>query len=166
MIEMTLRRKLFLGKCTLGELTFKGLVPVWYVLEDTHRDADFDGVVDNKVYGETCIPSGTYSVRWQWSSHFKQMMPYLQDVPGFSGVMIHTGNKVEHTKGCLLVGKKPFKIDDNLYEVHSSAIAFNEISALLKDKKGVYADAVIHIIDEKTFEPNPVQNPSKHERAE
>lgn len=163
MIELTLRRKLFLERCTVGELTFRGLIPIWHTLEDTHRDYNFDGVVDNKVYGETCIPAGTYSIRWQWSSHFKQMMPYLQDVPGFTGVMIHKGNKVEHTKGCLLVGKKPFKVNDSLYEVHSSGIAFDEISALLKDKKGVYADAIIHILDEKEVTVNPVQDPGKHD---
>ena len=31
-------------------------------------------------------------------------MPY--DVPGRSGVLIHKGNLVEHSKGCLIIGKR------------------------------------------------------------
>ena len=34
----------------------------------------------------------------------KGMLPWVQDVPGFEYILIHTGNTDEHTSGCLLVG--------------------------------------------------------------
>ncbi len=33
-------------------------------------------------------------------------MPFLENVPHFSGIMLHTGNTAEkHSRGCILVGK-------------------------------------------------------------
>lgn len=157
---LTLRRKIYTERSTLGELVIDQLLPIWYVLEDASRDLNRDGDLSDpgevKVWGQTCIPAGTYTIRWQYSPHFKKRMPYLQDVPGFTGVMIHTGNKVEHTRGCLLVGKKPFRKSDAEYEVHSSTQAFNEIISLaLRNEKGGEQDNVIQIIDEEP-QGNPV----------
>ena len=162
MRELTVTRTILTSKCTLSELTVKGLVPIWYVLEDVDRDANRDGDLadegEAKVAGETAIPAGTYSIKWQWSPSFKQVMPFLQNVPGFSGVMIHPGNTIGHTRGCLLVGKRPFRVDDETYEVHSSKQAFAEISALLKDKKGVYEDGVVHIVYAEGTKVNQMQD--------
>ena len=43
----------------------------------------------------------------RYAERFPKMhkgMLWLQDVPGFEWVYIHTGNRAEHTEGCLLVG--------------------------------------------------------------
>lgn len=70
-----------------------------------------------KVKGETAIPTGTYNVRmdivspkyskssWYIQNCNGSRMPRLENVPGYEGVLIHPGNKVSETEGCLLVGK-------------------------------------------------------------
>ena len=78
-----------------------------YTLEEEKRD--------KKVMKETRIPAGTYQIKLRteggyhnrYSSKHKGMhkgMLWLQDVPGFEWILIHTGNTDEHTAGCLLVG--------------------------------------------------------------
>lgn len=94
------------GKSTIGTMhingTFKG-----FTLEDTFNDP--------KIPGETCIPAGKYDIklrdvggmtakyRAKYGDLHKGML-WLQDVPGFEWVYIHTGNTHAHTEGCILVG--------------------------------------------------------------
>lgn len=94
---------------TIGRLYFDctkcdTLEPPVRELLDLNGDGDFNDEGEGKVYGNTAIPSGCYQIRMQQSPTFKRMMPYLQDVPGFSSIMIHPGNTVEDTRGCILVG--------------------------------------------------------------
>jgi len=69
-----------------------------------------------KVYGETAIPAGTYTVimnvtspKYAAVTWYNNLcggkMPRLSGVPGFDGVLIHPGNSALDTLGCLLVGK-------------------------------------------------------------
>lgn len=58
-----------------------------------------------KVYGETAIPEGTFTVTLEpFRGDESKIYPYLHDVPLFSGVCMHGGNKPEDTLGCILVG--------------------------------------------------------------
>lgn len=59
-----------------------------------------------KVYGETCIPYGTYDVVLSYSPKFKKIMPEVLKVKGFTGIRIHNGSYTYHTYGCPLVGDK------------------------------------------------------------
>lgn len=74
-------------------------------LEDKVRDLNSE----KKVYGETAIPAGKYKVVMSMSSKFKRAMPYLENVPQFTGIMIHPGNTVKDTLGCILVGENKEK---------------------------------------------------------
>jgi hypothetical protein len=90
----------FTDKSTIGTLTCGDFH--CFTLEDTDRNLE-----DNhnaKQYGKTAIPRGKYRVIITFSNRFKKELPLLLDVPGYSGVRIHPGNKPEDTEGCILVG--------------------------------------------------------------
>ena len=64
-----------------------------------------DEIRQVKVMHETAIPVGTYKVTLEGSPKFKRILPLLHNVPGFTGILIHSGNTDKHTSGCILVGK-------------------------------------------------------------
>lgn len=74
-----------------------------------------DEARDTKVKGETRIPAGTYELKLRKEGGYHQRyvkkygsmhkgMIHVQDVPGFTYILWHTGNTDEHTMGCLLLG--------------------------------------------------------------
>lgn len=86
-----------------------------YTLEDEVRDV--------KVKGETAIPLGEYEIKLRteggfhskytarYGSGFHKGMLWLQDVPNFKWILIHTGNQDSHTAGCLLLGETQQDLD-------------------------------------------------------
>lgn len=78
-------------------------------LEDQDRglskDMPLKEIKAKKVYGETAIPIGTYQVTWTYSPRFKKMLPLINNVPGYDGIRIHSGNKAKDTEGCILCGR-------------------------------------------------------------
>jgi len=95
---ITVIRKTFNEKCTIGELLING-AHFAYTLEDVVRE---DGV---KVKGKTAIPEGVYDVILSQSFRFKRVLPELLDVPYFTKIRIHGGNTEADTEGCILVGE-------------------------------------------------------------
>jgi hypothetical protein len=71
-------------------------------LEDKDRHLEAGG---EKVYGDTAIPRGRYRVTLTPSVRFKRVLPEVHDVPGFTGIRIHGGNKESDTLGCPLLGQ-------------------------------------------------------------
>ena len=68
-----------------------------------------------KVYGKTAIPTGRYKISWEvspslknrtYAKEFDGKFPYLVNVPGWTGVMIHPFNYGTESKGCIAVGEK------------------------------------------------------------
>jgi hypothetical protein len=76
------------------------------VSRDLNRDGDLNDLGETKIHGETAIPAGTYKMIINISPRFKKLLPRLINVPGFDGVLIHTGNQIQDTHGCLLVGTR------------------------------------------------------------
>ncbi len=106
MQQITLKRTILTPNSTGGELDVFGSKV--HTLEDTRREV--------KVYGETCIPAGTYKLELRteggknasYQKRFPEMhkgMIWLRNVPNFTWVYIHVGNTNEDTLGCILVGQ-------------------------------------------------------------
>jgi len=94
-------RETFGADRTLGRLfTDDGSVEL-YTLEP-HA---IDWTKEKKVWGKTAIPCGDYKVLMAYSPKYRKTMPYLLDVPHFSGIMFHPGNTPRDTRGCILVGQ-------------------------------------------------------------
>ena len=98
----------------------------FHTLEDTVREIEGEPVETWKIPGQTAIPRGRYQVLWTFSNHFKEYLPLLVDVPGFSGVRIHSGNVASDTEGCVLLG-----MGRAVNSISSSRIACSRFNAAL-----------------------------------
>ena len=106
-MKLKLERKYFKNTYTIGNLYVDGTF-FSNTLEDKNRDVNKNGKFDNgetKVYGETCIPFGTYKIVVNMSPKFKRELPRLLNVPSFEGVLIHRGNTAKDSAGCILIGE-------------------------------------------------------------
>lgn len=82
---------------TLGDM-FLDNVKFCYTVEDEIQKGA-------KIDGRTAIPCGRYRLTTSFSNRFQRVLPLVLDVPGFSGIRIHGGNRAEDSHGCILVGK-------------------------------------------------------------
>ena len=109
-----------------------------YSLEDKIR---YD---DKKVYGKTAIPDGRYRVVLNWSNRFQRIMPLLLDVPNFTGVRLHGGNKAEDSHGCPLIA---FNTD----KLKIWGTAEKELTKRLQEFQTSFPDGEIWITIENKF---------------
>ena len=103
MNRLLVRREPTVEGVTFGSLYVDG-IRLCDTLEDAIREVPGVPVEQWKVKGQTAIPEGTYPLVLSLSNRFKRILPEVQKVPGFTGVRIHSGNTIEDTEGCLLVG--------------------------------------------------------------
>jgi|TARA_R100000482_G_scaffold23801_1_gene7039 hypothetical protein len=103
-----------------------------YTLEDQYNPT--------KIYGETRIPSGTYKLTLRaeggfhnrylsrYGAEWHKGMIYVNEVPNYSFILWHVGNKNLDTKGCLLLGKTQ---KDGF--IGSSRAAYEEVYPIVRD---------------------------------
>lgn len=103
------------------------------VLEDKVRDLS----KEDKVWGQTAIPSGTYKIVITYSNRFKRDLPLLLNVPYFEGIRIHPGNSSVDTHGCLLTG-----INSEKGKVTQSRITFDRLFTKIKNEKDLEIEIV------------------------
>lgn len=56
----------------------------------------------------SCIPAGTYQCEFMTrsgSGKYRNVY-WVRGIPGRSGILIHSGNVVDHTLGCLIIGER------------------------------------------------------------
>ena len=114
-MELLLQRIDRQSSYTGGKLYVNGVYECDTV-EDTDRDKNSNGIFDGdekKVMHETAIPNGRYRITLVNSPKFSpkvnnRNMPLLNNVPSFTGILIHWGNSAADSSGCILVGKNYF----------------------------------------------------------
>lgn len=81
------------------------------------------------------IPAGISPLIYEYSHRFKRKLWELKSVLGHSELKIHTGNTVEDTDGCILVGMR-HGIVSGRPAVVSSRIALNALHEALRPFEG------------------------------
>jgi hypothetical protein len=142
MIKLKLQRTFKGVSYTIGKLYLNDKY-FCDTLEDTDRGLRSTMSVEEiekiKVYSQTAIPTGTYKIDMNtvspkfkdraWAKPYGGKLPRLINVKGYSGVLIHVGNKPEDTLGCILVGENKVK-----GQVINSTATFNRLmTELSKD---------------------------------
>lgn len=125
-MKLVLVRDTFFPDTTLGTLACEDpAIASWQTLEDVDRKLELDPSA--KIKGRTAIPRGIYRLTLAYSPRFMRITPRLLDVPGFTGVLIHSGNTHADTSGCILIGET--RDGDKILQ---SRDAMKRLMALLK----------------------------------
>lgn len=118
-MKVTIERRWKKDNYTIGRLSIDG-VYFCDTLEDVDRGL-YQGqplkeMIAQKVPGFTAIPTGGYMVemsivspKYSKNDFYKSLcngkVPRVMDVPCFAGILIHCGNTIGDTEGCILVGR-------------------------------------------------------------
>ena len=103
-MKLTVVRHQFGTDATNGLLFINGIFEC-YTVEDQYQAV--------KVMHETCIPEGTYDIKFRKIGGFHERydkryknahygMLHLQDVPNFTYILLHAGNSSDDSSGCIL----------------------------------------------------------------
>lgn len=154
-MRLTLDRRYRKENYTIGNLYIDG---VWFcnTMEDKDRGLrqtdSLAQIKAVKVQNETAIPKGLYTIRMDivspkysnvaWYRNLCEgKLPRLIDVPGFDGILIHTGNTQKDSAGCILVGMNKVK-----GKVVDSRSTFEKLYARMKAAADRREDISIKII--------------------
>jgi hypothetical protein len=108
--------KQVLGTLTYGDFSCKTLERPW----------------KNNQPNVSCIPTGTYQVEWTFSPKFARYTYEIKNVPGRTGIRIHTGNYFYQIQGCILPGTSYSDIDkDGAVDIINSKITLAKFESLM-----------------------------------
>lgn len=130
MKTLTLTRIAKRADYTIGRLEDENGVKICDTLEPTWRD--YKGG-ELKVPRKSAVPEGTYPVVVTKSKKFGKYLPLLVGVPGFEGIRIHSGNTVNDTEGCILVGQNLIK-----GKVLLSRLTLEKLMRLIENEKRIF----------------------------
>jgi len=126
MLNLTLHRHYYTSRGTLGALFHRGVV-VCYTLELPQLD---------NTQNTSCIPTGSYIVDYlprSNSGKYREVY-HIVGVQDRAGILIHKGNTVNHTKGCVLIGMMPGRLVGGL-AVLNSARALRRLHTITNRKR-------------------------------
>ena len=130
MKKLTLKRIAKKADYTIGRLEDETGNRICDTLEPTWRNYKRGEL---KVPRKSAVPEGTYPVVITKSKKFGKYLPLLVGVPGFEGIRIHSGNTVNDTEGCILVGQNLEK-----GKVLMSRITLERLMKLIENEKRVF----------------------------
>ena len=131
---------------SVGGLFIDGVF-ICFIIEDPKRDV--------KIMHKTRIPAGRYRLSLQRSGNFHERykkrfsfhdgMILVNNVPNFTGILIHLGNSSKDTSGCLIPGTTHTAGKD---WVAHSAVAYEQLYIPIKN--AIVAGKIIHlnVVDE------------------
>ena len=140
-MKLLLDRKWKKDTYTIGRLFVNGVL-FCNTVEDKDRGLkqtdSLATIQSKKVYAETAIPTGTYTIRmdikspkYSTYSWYKNLcggfMPRLENVPGFIGILIHPGNSALDSAGCIIPGK-----NTKIGQVTDSKTTFSKLYKKMK----------------------------------
>lgn len=147
-LELKLVRSYFTSTATIGKLFFmENGKFICDTLEDTYRKLPLkcpytekgeNCKCPEKIYGSTCIPTGRYRVIYRYSPKYGKMYPALENVPHFTGILIHAGATVNNTEGCILVGTRVKDREILQGQFDASQKVKNIIKNAIDDGKNVF----------------------------
>lgn len=100
------------GDAVIGEIVEEG--QKYYTLEDI----------------KDIIPEGTYRLEPHTQGKWALCPRLLPDPEGRSGILIHSGNTTEDTRGCLLIGTR-VEFSENNAKVLNSKLALRQFMEML-----------------------------------
>lgn len=98
---------------------------------------------DNKK-NESCVPKGTYPLKFEWSNRFAMYLWELYDVPDRAECKIHASNYWHQLNGCIALGDMHLDINgDGWGDVR------NSVKTVLRfhDAMSPFMESTIHIIE-------------------
>lgn len=122
----TLTRTLLDKRGTMGMLEGPGLDKPLFTLEEPWQSNQ------RRI---SCIPAGTYKCKpHAWGPdrnkfHFQQVWE-VTNVPNRKAILIHAGNTLADTEGCILVGLEP-----GIFRVNHSRPAIQKLRDLIGQKE-------------------------------
>jgi hypothetical protein len=97
-----------------------------------NQSMSLEDILKIKVMHQTAIPTGVYKVIVNMSPSKGRLLPRLEDVKGFSGILVHRGNTEDDSSGCIIIGENKVVgkvINSTKYEL--------ELVNLLKNEKNI-----------------------------
>ena len=139
-MRMVLDREFSGDTFTEGSLYVNGHFEC-YTVEDVDRKLESGGI---KVQNQTAIPKGIYPISITMSNRFKRDLILVGDVPGFTGVRIHSGNSSKDTEGCIIVGSTNVRDTDDWVGGSRAAydVLHTKVNAALKAGMKVILEVV------------------------
>lgn len=119
-MNVTLKRVAYTDKGTFGVLLIDGF-PQFVTLEDPDN---------NNAQGISCIPTGTYNVAPHDSDKFPNTY-HVTKVTGREAILMHTGNSIADTSGCILIGTS-YSTFGQLPGIAGSKDALNKFRSIAK----------------------------------
>lgn len=106
-----------LGDLTYGTFSCKTLERPW----------------KNNERNISCIPKGTYNVKWSYSWKFMKYTYEILNVPNRSGIRIHSANYFFDLLGCITLGTGYSDLNHDAWaDIINSKITVNKLENLLK----------------------------------